>query len=180
MELKYHLVLEDFLTHQLFQASKSKRIRFKRLRNWLLPVLLYGISAAAFFLAQNKTSAITFFLLALFWLFFYPWYSKLHYRNHYRKHLEEHYTHRIGVSGTLKQDEENLYVEEESSDGRISYKLIQSIIELPDLFLLKLKNGSGLMLPKKRLEKDDLASFLKGIVKNTGLKIIDETSWKWK
>lgn len=70
MTIDYQIDENDFLTHQLFVASKSSRIRKKRQRNKIIFALIYIVFGLLSFLQDKVSLAIFFFIIGLLWFLF--------------------------------------------------------------------------------------------------------------
>ena len=96
MTIDYKIDEKDFLTHQLFVASKSDRIKRKRKRSKILLPLIY-VAFGLLFLFQDKVSlTIIFFIIGLLWFLIYPFFERRHYIKHYTGFIKENYQDRLG------------------------------------------------------------------------------------
>ena len=72
MTIEYTIEEADFLTHQLYIASRSERIKRKRKRSRLLVPIAYLVIGLYFYLQQQQNLGYAFFLIGILWFFFYP------------------------------------------------------------------------------------------------------------
>src|SRR5688572_6178396 len=96
MTINFYTDENDFLAHQLFVASKSKRIKRKRKRNKIIVPLVYGAFGLWFLFGDRGSLAIIFFIVGLLWFFIYPLWEKRYYMKHYKAFIEENYKDRLG------------------------------------------------------------------------------------
>ena len=75
MKIDYHLDEDDFLTHQLFIASRSPRIQLKRKRSWISVPIVYSI-IGILFLVQEQFGLMFVFVFLGFLVCFYPKWDK--------------------------------------------------------------------------------------------------------
>ena len=91
IKIEYNLDESDYLTHQLYMASKSERIKKKRRKSRLLIPILYVVIAVISIIQQNIILSSVFILVAVIWFLFYPLYE----RNHYEKHYKNFYCRKL-------------------------------------------------------------------------------------
>jgi len=182
MELKYSLNENDFLTHQLFLASKTDRIKNQRRKSWLLVSFIFFGLSFVFFQTKNIMMVYYFLAVGILSLIFYPNYQKNHYRKHYQKYIRDTYKNRFDQIATIKFEEDYIETSDMNSESKINYSAFEEIIEIENYFFLKLKTGGSIIIPKK-LKLDnvfDLKSELMRIFENYQIKIREELNWKWK
>ena len=178
MKLKYSLTNDDFLEHQLYEASKSKRIKNNRFKTRITFPIIYVILGIAWLLINDRLFfPITMFLLAALWFLFYPIRSKKNHIKHYRNHIEETYKNRINKLVEIEFKEDYTYTKDSGSESKIKTSEIKTLIELKNHFFLKLKTDLSLIIPKKEII--NIENFKKEFVK-LNIPIIDELNWEFK
>lgn len=175
MQIEYKLEADDFLTYQLFTASKSARIKKKKMANWIGTPVSLVLLAVIFYLIEMKPLAIYFGLVALASASFYPMYFKWKYKRHYKGFIKENYAKRIGMVGSLEFQEEVISFHDKTGEAKINLSEIEDVIELLDHFLLKFSTGVSLIIPKREIDTYGL----KEKFKELGLPVRDELNWKW-
>lgn len=167
---------QDFLDFQLFTASKSNRIKKKKIYGWIL--LTLGSIAVAFlsYLNQNNSMSIYFGLMAIACGIFYPKYFKWRYKKHYKTHIKENYSKCFGQIATIEINNDSIYSKDKTGEGRIKLSEIEKIDETDKHFFLKISSGHSLLLPKKKLPNVDE---LRKKFNDIGLVVNNETNWKW-
>ncbi|GAA4125836.1 hypothetical protein [Flavobacterium chungbukense] len=70
MLISYQLDENDFLQYQLYTASKSERIKKKRLKSKIVIPIIYGLIIAFDLYKGNTNSAIVFLVMGILWFFF--------------------------------------------------------------------------------------------------------------
>ncbi|WNM18170.1 hypothetical protein [Flavobacterium capsici] len=76
MELEYSLNEEDYLTQQLYSASKSDRVKKQRFKSRLLVALIF-ISLSYLFYAKEDNFLMYYFAgFSILTFIFYPYYQK--------------------------------------------------------------------------------------------------------
>lgn len=179
MNLEYSLNKDDYLTYQLFHASRSETITKKRRRNWLLVPISYLILGAGLFLLSQPAYLFTFAVLACIWFLGYPMYSRWLYKKNFIKFVEENYAGRIGRSITLTLTEEELLMVDETSEGKVLLGEFDHIFDIGTHVYLHMKSGNSVILPRVTLNGDVLEAFLAGLEERTGL-VREEIVWEWK
>jgi len=180
MTLHYTLEENDFLTHQLYIASKSERIRKIRKRSRMMVSIAYAVMALLFYIQEKISLVIIFLIIALCWFIINPFWERKKYVRHYKKFIAECYKIRIGRMATLTINNECYVTKDDGGETKIIATETEEIVEIPSLFLIRLKSGQSLLLPKNKISNAeevketliDLAGFL-----NISYKV--EDNWKW-
>lgn len=171
---------EDFLRHQLFTASKSKRIRNTRIKSWILVTISFLVLGLA--TRQNIDGFISnyFIGVSIFTLITYPFYQRWRYRKHYEKHINENYTNRFGVESELRFEDGYIVNVAENEEGKIKITEIQEINEIVDNLFIKIKTGGSVIVPSKLPEYEMLKKQLADLVEPLGIVWNTQLDWKWK
>lgn len=181
MMIRFSLDASDFLAFQLYTASRSPRIRRRRLLNrFLIPLFFIVMILALFHDRMGWPLALYTAIICLLWVFFYPVFSRGYYRNHYRKHIEDYYKNRVGKEAELEIAEDRLISRDASSEGFVLFTEIDSLVELSAQVLVQFKNGTAGIVPKAGVEPYLLKDFITELEQKTGLKVVNEQGWKWK
>lgn len=181
MTINYTTDENDFLTHQLFIASKSDRIKKKRQRSKIAGPLIY-IAFGLLFLFQEKVQlAIVFFIIALLWFIFYPLWERQHYVNHYKSFIRENYKDRLGRIVTLEFSNEYILARDNGSESKVLTTEIVEICEIPTTIFVRLKGGQSFILPKDKItDLDNLKAKLKELANHLEIIYELDEKWKWK
>jgi len=177
MILKYKIEEKDFLDFQLFTASRSERINKKKRNGWIL-LTIGSIAAASYFYAnQNMVMTIYFAFVAIIFGLFYPRYFKWRYNKHFKAYIKENYSKRFGQIETLEINNDSISSKDKTGEGKINLSEIEKVDETDKHFFLKISTGLSLIIPKKELNNtDEIREKFKGL----GMRVNDETDWKWK
>ncbi len=155
MTIDYKIDENDFLTHQLFVASKSDRIKKKRQRSKLIVALIYVVFGLLFLLQDKISLAIIFFIIGILWFFIYPIWERRHYINHYKRFIRENYKDRLGRTATLEFNNEYILAQDNGSESKILTIELEEICEIPTTILVRLKGGQSFILPKDKITDFD-------------------------
>ncbi|PTB94075.1 hypothetical protein C9994_12420 [Marivirga lumbricoides] len=182
MKYTFSLDESDLLTHQLFLVSTSKAAIWRRRRSWIIIVLTFIVCSGLFYIESNAFLRNYFVLLAFISLIFYPLYSRWKYKRHYLRHIREHFSGTTGKQATIEFQEEFIFESDETnSESKINYSTIESLNELPNHFIIRLKTGQALVLPKNKIENiDQLHSDLLELTKRLGVELKNHKNWKWR
>ncbi len=179
MNIEFKIDENDYLIHQLFVASKSKRIIKKRKRNKVIVPLIYFALGLILMFIIDLPIGILFFLFALFWFLIYPKWEKKRFINHYKEHIKEIYKDRLGKSATLLLGNEFIIAKDSGSESKILTSEILEINEIPSMILIRLKSGHSFILPKDKIPNIDyVKTRLKEL--STYLKIRYDMDEKWE
>lgn len=177
MTINYKLNKEDFLTYQLFTASKSARIEMKRKRDLLILVIGSILFAAYFFYKQIVAMTIYFIVAAVVFALFYNRYFKWRYKKHYSNFIDENYQNRIGIESEMKILNDEIFVRDKTGEGKIRTEEITEINNLKNHIFANVSTGTTLIIPKTKIANPE-----KVIEKfeTMGIKINDYNNWKWE
>jgi hypothetical protein len=173
----------DYLTYQLYTASKAPRIKKARTRGWIITTLASLCMAYLFFENYNDLLAYYFLIAAGVSLIFHPLYSRWRYKRHYRKYIEDNYKNRIGQECALEITDDVIITKDKTGEGRINTTEVEEINEIKDFYFIKIKTGVSLIIPKLKTDTKDLAVIengLKQLAEKKGIKWNVELNWKWR
>lgn len=178
MKIEYSLDKSDFLTYQLYAATKSKNIKKNRRNARLIPPVFFIIVGIYLSFRDNSPiGLVIFFVLSVLWFIFYPKYQKYKYEKHYKKHIDENYANRINISTTIEFDKEYITSINKIGKSKIKTSEIRKMIELKNHFLFDLLDKQALIIPKIAIE--DIESF-KTEMRRLNISNEDKTNWEWK
>jgi hypothetical protein len=176
MKIEYKIEENDYLEFQLFTASKSNRIRQRKVTSWILITLISLFSGGYFYLKNHLPMTIYFGITALISAILYPIYFKWRHKKHYKKHIRENYHKQFGTTKQLEITAEYIYSSDSAGEGKIKVSEVDEINETQNHFFLKISTGLSLIIPKREINDSDL---LKNEMEGFGLKINNELNWKW-
>jgi len=181
MTIDYKIDETDFLTHQLFVASKSDRIKRKRQRSKIIVPLIY-VGLGLLFLFQDKFSlTIMFFIIGLIWFFIYPLWERRHYIKHYQGFIKENYKDRLGRIATLEFSNDYILAKDNGSESKVLTTELEEICEIPTTIFVRLKGGQSFILPKDKItDFDKVKARLKELANHLKIKYDTDEKWEWK
>ncbi len=181
MTVDYKIDENDFLTYQLYMASNSERIRKRRQRNKVMVPGLYAAMAIVFLFMDKTSLAIIFFIIAVLWYFFYPFYERKHHYNHFKGLIRENYKERLDRSGTLEINNNFILVKDDGSESKLLTKEIEGIDEIITTIFVRLKTGQAFILPKDKIKDLDLLiNRLKELANHLNIVYKTDLNWVWK
>ena len=181
MTIDYKIDENDYLIHQLFIASKSKRIKKRRQRSKIIVSLIYITLGLLSFLQDKVSLAIKFFIIGLLWFFIYPIWERRHYIKHYKGFIKENYKERLGRTATLEFNNEYILAKDNGSESKVLTTELEEICEIPTTIFVRLKGGQSVILPKDKIENfDNLKARLKELAKYLKIKYEIDENWEWK
>jgi hypothetical protein len=181
MTIDYTIDESDFLTHQLFVASKSERIKKKRKRNKIIVPIVYTAIGILFFLQNNLSLTIMFFIIGILWFLIYPIWEKQQYIKHYKGFIKENYKNQVGRSITLEFSKDFIIAKNNSSESKISTTELEDINEIPSIIFIRLKGGQSFILPKNKIANiNHTKAQLKELANYLQIKYEINEQWEWK
>ena len=176
MQFRYTLQEDDYLQFQLFTASQSLRIKKRKKTGWLILTTLALMGALFFIREDNLPMAIYLGVVTVVVAFFYPSYFRWKFKKHYLKFIRENYTGRIGTEELVEFNPNHIFLKDKSGEGKVKHSEIESIIEIPRHFLMKISNGNSLIIPKTESNQTDLIKCFVALK----TEVSDFTDWKWQ
>jgi YcxB-like protein len=181
MTLKYCLSADDYLQHQLYIASTTKRIKRKRRQGLIVVVLAFTASTALFYETDNKLLTYYFAALSILSLVFYPFYLRNHYKKHYQKFIFDTYKERFDKYATIVFKEETLETFDETGEAKLNYSVFKEIIETSNHIFIKVRTGGGLIIPKSEAEDlENIILTLKTLADRMKIRYMEKLDWKWR
>ena len=156
MTLEYSLTEDDYLQHQLFLASKSEKIKKKRINSWILTTLAF--LSLGFILYSNKPKFMSYYFLTAGVLsaFLYPLYLRYYYKNHYKKFIADRFKNCFGLIATVKFNQDDIETFDITGESKINLSQLEQINEIPNYIYLRLKSGGSLIIPKLQISNIDI------------------------
>ena len=173
----------DYLTHQLYTASKTPRIKRARVRGWIITTVAFLSMSFLFFENNNDLPGYYFLISSFLSLVLYPFYSRARYRRHYQKHITDTYKNRFGEICTVEINDEFILTKDITAEAKINTSEIEEINEIRDFYFIKLKTGGSLIISKVKTVPQELERLTKGIEKlvdKNGVQHNIELDWKWR
>ena len=181
MKIQLSLDKNDYLEHQLYTASKSKRISNKKRNTWLILTASIIILAFFNFNKEDKLLFYYFLVFALIAFIFYPLYQRKQYKTHYAKHIEENYFNRFGQESTLSFEEEYIASNDANFENKMNYIAFEELNEIKDYYFMKSKTGGNIIIPKNKFGNLELFHKDINVIANKfSWKKNVELDWKWK
>jgi hypothetical protein len=170
----------DYLTFQLYTASKATRVKRARLRSWILTTLTFACLAYLFYRSDNDFLTVYFLVFAGLSLFFFPLYSRWRYKKHYQKYVLDVYKDSLGQDIDLEFCNDNIVTKAKGGEVRINKSEVKEINEIKDFYFIYINTGSALIIPKKKADNlDEINREIKSMVDTLGAKHNVELDWKW-
>ena len=181
MTIEYTVEEKDYLTHQLFVASKSERIRKKR-RNYRSIVPLMYVAFMLYSVYEGEYLAtILFLIMAVVWFLLYPYWDRWRYRTHYRAFVKEHHKDGYDETVTLTLNDDHIAAKSEGSEGTVQWTEAQEICEIPTTIFIRFNGGQSLILPKDKLPDLDLVTQrLKELAGRWKIPYEVDEKWEWR
>lgn len=179
-EIKYKLAEEDLLEFQMFSSAQSKSHRRQRLSSSAWVILAWTGLGFYFLFLNNNLAAYLLFALAVLWLSFGKAILKWRYERHFLRCIRETRGELLDVEARLGINENELHSQTIDGHGNVAYLEIGALVELSGVFLIKLKQGLTLIIPKRSFTAGELDGFTQALSAKTGLPVQNESNYRWK
>jgi len=171
----------DFLTFQLYTASKTPRIRNGRIRTWILMTVTFLLFAYLFYKSNNESLTVYFLSFAGLSALFAPLYTRWRYRQHYLRYIRDTYKNRLGQECTLILDADTVGSKSNAEEVKIKKSEIEEINEIRDYYFLKARSGTILLISKSKTEnREEIEKLIKSLVETYRVRHNVELNWKWR
>jgi hypothetical protein len=181
MTIELKIDENDYLTYQLFVASKSATIQRKRKRNKIIMPILYLMLGASGFYQNNQLMGILFCVFAVLWFIIYPLWERNNYIRHYMNFIKVNHKDSFGKSAFLEISNEHIFVKDEFSEAKVSTSEIDEIYEIPTTIFIRMKAGKTFILPKDKIaEIESLKSVLSELANFLKISYAIDENWKWR
>jgi hypothetical protein len=171
----------DYLTYQLYTASKSPRIKSARIKSWVISTLAFAALAYLFYRSDNTFLATYFLIAAGISALFFPFYSKRRYKRHYLRFIRDTYKNRIGEACSVSITDDYITTKDKVGEARINTSEIEEINEIADYYFIKVKSGESLIISKSKSEDPEhIKNSIKSLAADKNIKHSIELDWRWK
>ncbi len=181
MRIDYKIDENDFLTHQLFVASKSDRIKKKRQSSKVVWPLICVALGLLYIILGKVSGSILFFITGLLWFFIYPIWERWYYIKHYKGFIKDNYQDKLERTATLEFNNDYLIAKDNGSESKVLTTELEEICEIPTTIFVFLKAGQAYILPKDKINDiDKVKARLKELADHLKIKYHIDEEWKWK
>jgi len=181
MKIEFTLSETDLLTHQLFAASKSKRVQKRRAKGKLFLLLIYMAVGLFIWERNGVVTGGIFFLVCLPLYFLYLYMERKQYVTHFKTYVQEVYKERKEKITTLDISDKVIIMRDGTNESTVPLTEVEVIYEISTLFSLGLNTGQSIVIPKNNVTPpDNLNPFLSKLADRLGIPYQEELSWKWQ
>jgi hypothetical protein len=181
MEFEFKVNEDDFLTYQLFNASRSAKIKKIRRRNRSLVPILYLIVSIMFLLFQNYAMAFGFFLISVLWFVIYPMFERRRYVKQFKKNIAEKFKDKTDKNSKVILQDDIWLTKDEEKEAKFSVNDFKEINEIDSHIYIVLKSGYVLIIPKKEVNNIvELIRMLKELALKHSFVYNKNLEWEWR
>jgi len=169
------------LQYQLFNASKSKRIKAQRRSTWLFSTFVILIIALLSFFNDHEQLGYSFIVAAIVFFCFFQKYNSYYYRRHYQKFVQDLPKSNFDQTVTVVFNPQTIETFDKSAELKINLSEFEEFNEIGHYIYLKTQAGTSLIVPKLKLENQEIViSELKALADRLHINYTTELNWKWK
>lgn len=158
MEINYHLTEEDYLNFNMYHVKNSKAaMKSLNLQRFLSPVffIIFAYMFSSLVEIEFLGIFITFLVISILWIIFYPKYFYAHVRRQTKKMIQEGENEGLLGSHHLLMTEEGIIETTSSGETRVNWSSLKDFKEDDDNFYIYNSGLSAIILPKRILTKID-------------------------
>ncbi|ALC80213.1 YcxB family protein [Bacillus gobiensis] len=169
MELKYELTKDDYLAFNLHYMKHSKMIKQSLfMQRFLTPIIFLVLPFVLFWMTREFLIGffITFVLVSIVWMAFYPKYFFAYIKKRLLKALNEGSNDNLLGQHVFIPSEDGLIEKNSAGERKTSWSGIERVEENDDYYFLFLSSMSAYILPKrssriKQLRKNSRESLIR-------------------
>jgi hypothetical protein len=172
----YQLSLDDILNPLLYDISANEKKIAKRKRSFWYIIAMTALIGIGGFVFEDLFIGITFLGIAVLYLFFGNWYTRLAYKRALRRSIRKNYSSLQGSPIHLKINDDHLHIDTESGDASYLFSSFMMITETYAYFMIRLDNDQVLGIPKFSTE---LEQGIKKMIADHGIPYLEHPDWKY-
>jgi hypothetical protein len=162
----------------MYFAGESQAVKRRlKVARFLVPVLCLLVGGL-FWMTNDWPPAAAAWLVAVIFAIWSPTMIRWQHKRHFRNHIREKCQGMLNTEAVLRLEADGLRSQAESSDGIIKFTGIESLAEIEALYLIKLKQGLTILVPKATIE-GALNDFMFALAEQCALPIEDRTHQRW-
>jgi hypothetical protein len=180
MTFNYTLSQEDYLSYQLYNASRSALIRKKRRKARNTSAIIFLITAVLM-LPSSTVGAVIFLALSVLWFFGYPYLIRYQYKQHCLGLVKEQFSKYENRSISFRIEEDFIYLKDSGSEIKFVASDILEISELQALYIIKIKTGNSILISKQTIGQPiEVGETLKLFAVRLQVPYHNQLNWQWK
>lgn len=148
----YKLSLDDILNPLLYDISTNEKKIAKRKRSFWYVIAMTTLIGIGGFIFKDLFIGFTFLAIAVLYLFFGNWYTRLAYRRALRRSIRKNYSSLAGSAINLEINDDDLYINTESGDASYLFSSFMTVTETYAYFMIRLNSDQVLGIPKFNME----------------------------
>lgn len=176
MKLQFRISEPEFLTFQLYTLSKSKHVQSRMKRGRIFASILGLILTFNLFISDATVAGFAFIGVTVLIYIFYPNYHKWRMKRNFKRYIHHNYQDRFDQQEELEIHDNGVLSRNVSGEGEIPKSDLTELVEIKDLFLLRMKNGASIILPKKDVQEIEK---MKLQLKKIGVPFREELLWSY-
>ncbi len=181
MQIEFMLHENDYVTYQLYEASKSERLKKERRQGKIITPLTFFIIGLLFLKTEGILFACIFTAIGIMWMLYYSYNYKQKLYLHYKQYVHEVFKNRYGQICTFEFNHDFICEKTEVSECRYAATQIETINEIPRHILIKLKSGGSCIIPKDKMAQPELLrENLKELAAFLHIDYNMQLDWKWQ
>ena len=177
MKIEFSLSENDFLTYNLYFASKNqKRKELLKLSGFLS--LLMIIFIIFNFQNINLQGSIIPLLIFVFIVFYVFLGRNLYLKKILKSNVRKCHQQDFGKMILMDINENFIFDKQDENESKTSVSELTEIISIPTLFLLKVRENKAFIIPKKQINVNEVESFLRELSNKLNIKYINDLKFK--
>lgn len=170
MELKYKMTKDDYLAFNLHYVKHSKTIKQSLfMQRFIAPIIFLILPLVLFWMTGEFLIGffITFVLISVIWIVFYPKYFFGHIKRNVKKALNEGSNDNLIGQHVFTFSEDGFIEKNRAGERKASWSSIENVEENDDYYFLFFSTMSAYILPKRSFPNEESQEEFKRMIRLT-------------
>jgi len=143
-------------------------------------LLIYMISGVFIWQRSGAITAAAFFVICFPFYFIYRKMEGKQYKKHISGFVDQQYKDALNDEFHLEWDDKILTSSTGDKSHQVTWLELESVVEIPSLFILNFRNSNALIIPKNDpVLQDVIRTDLKTKAEALGIDYVEKLNWKW-
>ena len=167
-----------YLGQQWYAASTSIKLQRRLTRRILFSLSIFVVMSIIFLCTNQLALATIFLFLSMIWLFVFPYRVRRQLASDIKRSLNEQFKDSLETNVVFVFEENHFSIQEKGKREFIEWNAVLEIIQLPNLYLFKMKGQKSVIIPADACsEQGSISHILEELVRLKGLTKATPKKW---
>ena len=179
MKLSFTLQEKDYLLHQLYYFKTKESTKKDSRKAWFVAFLGIFLIVLLIYLLGDTATLYFSIALSIPLLILFPFYHKYRLKKINHRTVKEVHKTKFNKKIELFFDENHVLISSPTSESKLSYKVLEKIVEISNYYFIIFSSGMHLIIPKDQVNTDNVDEKLKQLTIRGNAEFSRELDWKW-